>query len=74
MKIESQKIIKEVQSKSYEIVRLSRIKYPNNNYPFIDIRFFQRGFDDESNETYYPTKKGVQIKESLFMKIFDQYF
>ena len=72
--IESHEIIKEVFSKSYEVVRLSRIKYLGNKYNFIDIRYYQRGYDDNENEIYYPTKKGVQIKEELFKQIFDRYF
>lgn len=74
LKIEYQELIKEVQSKSYEVVRLSRIKYVGNDYYFIDIRFYQKGFNDNFEEIYYPTKKGVQIKEDLFYKIFDEYF
>jgi len=74
LKIEYRELIKEVQSKSYEIVRLNRIKYIGNNYYFIDIRFYQRGYDENGEEIYYPTKKGVQIKEDLFYKIFNEYF
>jgi hypothetical protein len=73
-KIEEQQIIKEVQTKSYEIVRLSRIKYFENDYYFIDIRFYNRGYDEKGDEKYFPTKKGIQIKEELFLKIFDKYF
>lgn len=74
LKIEYRELIKEVQSKSYEIVRLNRIKYIGNNYYFIDIRFYQRGYDENGEEIYYPTKKRVQIKEDLFYKIFNEYF
>ena len=73
-KIESQRVIEEVKTKSYEIVRLNKIKYFGNEYNFIDIRFYQRGFDDNGEEIFYPTKKGVQIKEELFVQIFDKYF
>ncbi|RYC51048.1 hypothetical protein [Flagellimonas olearia] len=73
-KIEYQKLLKEVRTKSYEVVRLTRIKYFGNDHNFVDIRFYQRGFDDSGDEIYFPTKKGVQIKEELFMQIFDQYF
>ncbi|RKY42427.1 MAG: hypothetical protein DRP81_07645 [Candidatus Omnitrophota bacterium] len=73
-RIEYQELIKEVRSKSYEVVRLSRIKYIGNDYYFIDIRFYQRGYNDDGSETYFPTKKGVQIKEDLFYKLFDEYF
>ena len=30
---------------------------------------FQRGYDDEGEEVYYPTKKGVQFLESKFQKL-----
>ena len=58
LKVEYQELIKEVQSKSYEVVRLNRIKYIGNDYYFIDIRFYRRGYDENENEFYYPTKKG----------------
>jgi len=74
LKIEYQELIKEVQSKNYEVVRLNRIKYVGNDYNFIDIWFYQRGYNDNEEEIYYETKKGVQIKEDLFYKIFDEYF
>ncbi len=74
LKIEYQELIKEVQSKGYEVVRLNRIKYIGNDYYFIDIRFFQRGYDENGKEVHFPTKKGVQIKEDLFYKLFDEYF
>lgn len=74
LKIEYQELIKEVQSKSYEVVRLNRIKYIGNDYYFIDIRFYQRSYDENEKMIYHPTKKGVQIKEDLFYKIFDEYF
>jgi len=74
LKIERQEIIKEVQTKSYEIVRLSRVKYIGNDYNFIDIRFFQRAMDDELNDVYHPRRKGVQLREDLFLKLIDAHF
>jgi hypothetical protein len=74
LKIQNQELIKEVETKSYEIVRLYRIKYFENDYNFIDIRFYQRGYDDKGEEVFYPTKKGVQIKEDLFKKLCDDFF
>ena len=74
LKIERQEQIKEVRTKSYEIVRLSRIKYYGNKYNFIDIRTYQRGFDSSENEIYYPTSKGVQFREDLFLKLVNELY
>jgi uncharacterized protein (TIGR02391 family) len=69
-KIERQEILAETGRRSYEMLRLSRIKYADNPYTFIDVRLFQRGWDDEGDEeAYYPTKKGVQIKEEQFQRL-----
>jgi len=67
--IEKKEIIAESQRRSYELVRLTRQKYKDNQYSFIDIRLFQRGYDDEGNEVYHPTKKGVQFREDLFQEL-----
>ncbi|MBI4489396.1 MAG: hypothetical protein HY694_09955 [Deltaproteobacteria bacterium] len=70
LQIESQETIKEVHTKSYEVVRLSRVKYKGNPHSFIDRRFFQRGYDEDA-EAYYPTRKGVQFREDL-LKLVDR--
>lgn len=68
--IDSQEILAETERRSYELLRLTRVKYSDNPYTFIDLRFFQRGWDDDSdNEVYHPTKKGVQIKEEQFQRL-----
>jgi len=75
LKIERQEIIKEIQTKSYEVVRLSKVKYLGNDYDFIDIRIYRRGWDERgSEEVYYPTKQGVQLKDSLFRILVDEHF
>ena len=74
LKIEKQEALKEVQTKSMEVVRLSRVKYHENPWTFIDIRMFSRGSDDDGNDIYYPTRRGVQIKESDFAKLVDAHF
>jgi hypothetical protein len=66
--IERQEILKQVKTKSYEIVRLSRVKYIGNRYNFIDVRVFQRDMS-ESRVVYHPTSKGVQLREDLFRKL-----
>ena len=69
-KIESQKILAETGRRSYELLRLTRVKYLENPHTFIDLRLFQRGWDDDSEkEVYHPTKKGVQIKEDQFQRL-----
>lgn len=69
-KIERQEMIAETGRRSYEILRLSRVKYEDNPYTFVDLRLFQRGYDDSGdNEVYYPTKKGVQLKEDHFQRL-----
>ncbi len=69
LKIERQEIIREVKTKSYQVVRLSRVKYIGNNYSFIDVRSFQRDMDDDRGDIYHPTTKGVQLREDLFRKL-----
>lgn len=74
LKIERQEVIGEVQTKSFEVVRLSRIKYRENDYKFIDIRLYQRGYGEDVEEVLYPTTKGVQLREDLFLKLVDAHF
>ncbi len=68
-KIERQEILAETGRRSYEMLRLSRIKYAENPYTFIDLRLFQRGWDRGGEEVYHPTKKGVQVKEDQFQRL-----
>lgn len=69
-----QTVIAEIQTKSIETVKLSRIRYRDNEYSFIDIRAFQRGSDDTGDDVYYPTRRGVQMKESDFKKLVTAHF
>ncbi len=70
-KIQSQEVLAETGRRSYEMLRLTRVKYLQNPHTFIDLRLFQRGCGDvyDEEEIYYPTKKGVQIKESQFQRL-----
>ena len=72
-KIEKQELIAEVKTKSYESVRCYKVKYIGNDYNFIDLRYYQRGYDNKEKEVLFPTRKGVQIKEELFDKIITNY-
>jgi len=67
-KIESQEVLAEAPRRSYEIIRLSRIKYKENPYAFIDLRLFQIQQGDDG-DILHPTTKGVQFKESDFQKL-----
>lgn len=68
--IEKQEVLAETGRRSYEILRLSRVRYVDNPNTFIDLRLFQRGWDDYSeDEKYHPTKKGVQLKEDQFQRL-----
>jgi len=59
----------ETGRRGYEKLRLSRVKYSETPYTFIDLRLFQRGWDDNGDEVYHPTKKGVQTKEDEFQRL-----
>lgn len=72
-KKEKDETLSEVRVSSFEVIRLRRVKYAENPHEFIDLRLYQRGFDDQENEVLYPTRKGVQMKESLFLKLMKGY-
>ena len=67
-KIESQEVLAEAPRRSYEVIRLSRVKYKENPYSFIDLRLFQIQ-QDEDTDILHPTTRGVQFKESDFQKL-----
>lgn len=68
LKIESQEILSEAPRRRYEVIILSRVKYKENPYSFIDLRLFQLD-PGEEKEVLYPTKKGVQFREDHFQKL-----
>lgn len=67
--IERQEVLAETDRRSYEVLRLSRVKYAENPYTFIDLRLFQRGYGTDDEEVLHPTKKGVQLKEEQFQRL-----
>lgn len=67
--IEFEEVVGETQFRGDDIVRLTRVKYKNNPYTFIDMRIFQRGFDDEGGNVHHPAKKGVQLLETRFQRL-----
>lgn len=68
--IVEQQVLAETGRRSYEMLRLSRVRYEDNPYTFIDLRLFQRGYNwKDDTEQYHPTKKGVQLKEEQFQRL-----
>jgi len=68
--IESQEILAETGRRSYELLRLARVKYVDNPRTFIDLRLFNRGYDEKGEEeVYHPTKKGVQLEEEQLQRL-----
>jgi hypothetical protein len=67
--IERQEVIAEVRMNSTEMVRISRVKYEGNHYTFVDLRRFWRGFDNNDNEIFHPSQKGLQLKEEDFLAL-----
>ena len=72
-KIEYQEVIWEAKSGGYQPIRFSRVKYKASPEAHIDIRRFQRGYDDEGEDKYFPTKLGFQFLESEFKKVVKKY-
>ena len=68
LNILSQETIAETYRRNYEKIRLSRVKYKDNPYSFIDLRLFQIE-QDEDKEILHPTQKGVQFKEEAFQRL-----
>lgn len=69
-KIQKQEVLAETGRRSYEVLRLSRVKYADNPDTFIDLRLFQRGWDATGDEeVYHPTRKGVQLAEDQFQRL-----
>ncbi len=72
-KIEFQKEIGEANSGGYQPVKFSRVKYKASPTAHIDIRRFQRGYDDEGEEQYFPTKVGFRFPEREFRRVIEKY-
>ena len=72
-KIEFQRIIGEIDRGAYHPIRFSRIKYKASDQTHIDIRMFQRGYNKEGEEVYFPTKNGFQFLESDFNRVIKEY-
>lgn len=72
-KIEYQEVIGEANPGGYQPVRFSRVKYKASSTAHIDIRRFQRGYDEEGEEKFYPTKVGFRFPEREFKRVVKEY-
>ena len=72
-KIEYQEVVGEANAGGYQPVRFTRIKYKASPTAHIDIRQFQRGYDDEGEEAFFPTKKGFRFPEREFRRVVKEY-
>lgn len=72
-KIEYQEVIAEIHPGGYQPIRFTRIKYKASPETHIDIRQFQRGYDDKGEEEFYPTKKGFRFLEGEFKNVITKY-
>jgi hypothetical protein len=64
-KIEYQVVIGEANPGGYRPVRISRVKYKASSDTHIDIRQYQRGYDGEGEEAFYPTQDSGFSSASL---------
>ena len=72
-KIEYQTVIGEANPGGYQPVRFTRVKYKQSDQTHIDIRKFQRGYDDDGGDFYYPTKYGFRFLEREFRRVVKEY-
>jgi uncharacterized protein (TIGR02391 family) len=72
-KIEYQEVIGEANPGGYQPVRFTKIKYKASPTAHIDIRQFQRGYDDEGEEAFFPTKRGFRFPEREFRRVIKEY-
>ncbi|MHA1613444.1 MAG: TIGR02391 family protein [Candidatus Thorarchaeota archaeon] len=72
-KIEYQEVIGEANPGSFQPVRFTRIKYKACPQTHIDIRQFQRGYDDDGEEVFFPTKMGFRFVEREFRRVVKEY-
>jgi len=75
---ETKELIGEVSTnRSYELLRIFRIKYMGCPYAHIDLRFWQidpgQEFSETEEVTKYPTRRGCQIPEDVFIRLIDYY-
>ncbi len=72
-KIEYQTVIGEADPGGYQPVRFTRVKYKKSDDTHIDIRKFQRGYDEDGEDVFYPTKHGFRFPEREFIRVIKEY-
>ncbi len=72
-KIEFQEIIGEANEGGFQPIRFTRVKYKKSPTAHIDIRKFQRAYDDDDEDIFYPTKSGFRFPEHEFKKVLKKY-
>jgi len=72
-KIEYQEVVGEANPGEYQPIRFTRVKYKASPETHIDIRQFQRGYDEEGEYQYFPTKKGFRFLEREFRRVVKEY-
>jgi uncharacterized protein (TIGR02391 family) len=72
-KIEYQELIGEANPGGYRPIRFTRVKYKASPETHIDIRQYQRGYDDDGEEAFFPTKTGVRFLEREFRRVVEEY-
>jgi uncharacterized protein (TIGR02391 family) len=72
-KIEYQEVIGEANAGGYQPVRFTRVKYKASPTAHIDIRQYQRGYNDEGEDQFFPTKKGFRFPEREFKRVIKEY-
>lgn len=72
-KIEFQETIGEANPGGYQPVRFTRVKYKASTTAHIDIRRFQRGYDEDGEDQFFPTKVGFRFPERDFRRVVQKY-
>ena len=72
-KIEFEELVGEANPGGFQPIRFTRVKYKASPTAHIDIRKFQRGYDDEGEDLYFPTKVGFQFPEREFRRVVQKY-
>lgn len=72
-KIEFQEVIGEANEGGFQPIRFTRVKYKQSPTPHIDVRKFQRGYDDNGEDIFFPTKLGFRFPEREFKKVLEKY-
>jgi len=72
-KIEYQETIAEANPGGYQPVRFTRVKYKACPETHIDIRRFQRGYDEDGEEEFFPTRVGFRFLEREFRRVVKEY-